>query len=77
MFGQELRRLRTQKGLTQEELAFKAKLHPVTVSRLETGRLKPTLEVFLRLCIAVEVPAADFAAKLERSFRRQKTTNQK
>ena len=35
--------LRTERGhLTQQQLADRAKLHRVTISRLEEGRLRPT-----------------------------------
>ena len=37
-FGELLRRLRTEAGLTQEELAAEAGLHPRTVSDLERGK---------------------------------------
>jgi transcriptional regulator with XRE-family HTH domain len=53
---QVIRELREQKGLTQEELAFKAKVTPGYVAQLELGiRKNPSLEVVRRLARALGV----------------------
>ena len=53
---QVIRELREKKGLTQEELAFKAKVTPGYVAQLELGiRKNPSLDVVLRLARALGV----------------------
>jgi transcriptional regulator with XRE-family HTH domain len=53
---QVIRELREQKGLTQEQLAFKAKVTPGYVAQLELGiRKNPSLDVVRRLARALGV----------------------
>jgi transcriptional regulator with XRE-family HTH domain len=53
---QVLRELRERKGLTQEALAFKAKVTPGYVAQLELGlRENPSLDVVRRLARALGV----------------------
>jgi transcriptional regulator with XRE-family HTH domain len=53
---QVIRELRAKKGLTQEELAFKAKVTPGYVAQLELGlRKNPSLDVVRRLARALGV----------------------
>jgi transcriptional regulator with XRE-family HTH domain len=58
---QVIRELREEKGLTQQELAFKAKVTPGYVAQLELGlRKNPSLDVVRRLARALGVPLARF-----------------
>ena len=57
---QVIRELREKKGLTQEELAFKAKVTPGYVAQLELGiRKNPSLDVVRRLAHALGVRLAE------------------
>ena len=57
---QVMRELREKKGLTQEELAFKAKVTPGYVAQLELGiRKNPSLGVVRRLARALGVRLAE------------------
>ena len=61
-FGANVRRWRKARGLSQEELADRAKLHPTYVSGIETGHRNPTVKIIARLAEALEVePAVLFA----------------
>jgi transcriptional regulator with XRE-family HTH domain len=51
-----IRDLRTQKGLSQERLALEAGVDRTLVSKIERVIANPTLEVLVRLAIALEVP---------------------
>jgi transcriptional regulator with XRE-family HTH domain len=53
--GKNVRRLRRQKGLTQEELAFEAKLDLTYVGGIERGRRNPSLLVMARIAAALSV----------------------
>lgn len=66
MFGQELKKLRLKAGLTQEEVAARANVTREYVSMLESNKNTPTIEVFIRLCRAVQASPADVVAKIER-----------
>ena len=56
--GQNLRRLRTGKGLSQEEFAFQANIHRTYISDIERGARNPTIIVVDRLATALEVSAS-------------------
>ena len=47
--------LRLERGLTQEQLAEGADVHPTFISNLERGYSAPTLHTLLRLATALEV----------------------
>jgi transcriptional regulator with XRE-family HTH domain len=51
--GQNVRRLRLARGLTQEQLAFEAKLDLTYVGGIERGRRNPSLLVMVRLAEAL------------------------
>src|SRR4051794_10917035 len=62
MFGATIRRLRKQRGLTQEELANKTGIAQKYVSALERGqRTNPSREVVSALAKALQVPVTDLA----------------
>jgi transcriptional regulator with XRE-family HTH domain len=54
--GPRLRRLRTHRGVTLTELAAKTGISKSTLSRLETGQRKPSLELLLPIAHAHHVP---------------------
>ena len=56
-FGDHLKELRNQKGLSQEELAEKVTMHKTHISRYERNLAKPTVEVIKNLCNALDVSA--------------------
>jgi len=43
------RQARRQAGLSQRELAVRARVSPSTVARIERGRVEPSLDLMLRL----------------------------
>jgi transcriptional regulator with XRE-family HTH domain len=58
-FGQQLLRIRTRRGLTQEQLAVKAGLVRVYVTKLEQGEHDPTLTMLVRLAKALRVSVTE------------------
>jgi transcriptional regulator with XRE-family HTH domain len=58
-FGQQLLRIRTRRGLTQEQLAVKAGLVRVYVTKLEQGAHDPTLTMLVRLAKALRVSVTE------------------
>lgn len=54
-FGNHLRKLREERGLTQEELAGKAGMHFTYVGQIERGLRNPSLVNIRRLAKALNV----------------------
>lgn len=63
-FGQRLKKLRTEAGLTQERLAHETGLHPTYISNLERGRSAPTLYAIVRVADGLELDAGELVAGL-------------
>ena len=61
--GRNVRKLRQQKGLTQEELAFAAKIDLTYVGGIERGRRNPSLLVMARIADALSVPLQKLVAE--------------
>jgi transcriptional regulator with XRE-family HTH domain len=58
-FGRILRATRIEKGLTQEELAFRAGMSVPYLSKIEGGRSGPSLTMLADIAAALEVDMAD------------------
>lgn len=58
-FGENLRRIREQKGMTQEQLALKISVTRQAISRWELGRTEPDIATCIRLLDVLEVPAEE------------------
>lgn len=54
--GAKLKMLRTAKKMTQHELALQCKFETASISRLEAGRLNPTLRTLSKICMALNEP---------------------
>ena len=59
-FGRRLRGIRQERGLSQEELAFKAGLHRTYVSSAERGQRNVGLINVERLAQALDIDIRDF-----------------
>ncbi len=57
--------MRLKAGLTQEEVGAGAGVSREYVSMLESGKNIPTIDVFMRLCHAVNTYPADVMARLD------------
>jgi transcriptional regulator with XRE-family HTH domain len=66
LFAHELRQIRRSAGLSQEEVAARARVSRQYVSMLEAGKNLPTIDVFIRLCRAVGASPADVVTRLEK-----------
>jgi transcriptional regulator with XRE-family HTH domain len=67
VFATNLRRLRHAKGLSQEELAYKARVNRTYVSKLETGATWVGLEVIAKLAKALDADPTEFLASPQRN----------
>ncbi len=55
-FGRVVRRLRMERGLSQEDFAAKADLHRTYMGGIERGERNPTLSTMLRIAKALGLP---------------------
>ena len=53
--GENVKRLRTAAGLSQEQFAFEADMHRTYVSGVERGIRNPTITVLERMAAALKV----------------------
>jgi len=60
--GANVRRIRQHRRMTQEELAFAAKIDLTYVGGIERGRRNPSLLVMTRIAAALEVSPAKLLA---------------
>ena len=56
ILAKNVRRLRLQKGMTQEELAFEAEIDLTYMGGIERGHRNPSLLVMARIAHALSVP---------------------
>jgi transcriptional regulator with XRE-family HTH domain len=56
ILGKNVRLLRQQRGITQEELAFEAKIDLTYMGGIERGKRNPSLLVMARIAEALSVP---------------------
>ena len=53
LFGSRTRHFRVQKGITQEQLADLTDMHTETISRLERGKMQPSITVMVAVARAL------------------------
>jgi len=66
LFGQSLRRLRTERGWSQERLAEAAGITLNYVGNLERGEQGPSLHVLVRLARALEIDLSALVSDFRR-----------
>ena len=59
-FGENLRKIRLAKGISQEELAYRAGLDRTYISGCERGLRNISLENICKLATALEISPKDF-----------------
>ena len=63
--GITLRQLRQEEGITQQELADKAKLHRTYICDVERGMRNPSISSLHRMAAALDTPMAEIFKRLE------------
>jgi transcriptional regulator with XRE-family HTH domain len=66
VFATNLRRLRHERGLSQEELAFRARINRTYLSKLETGATWAGLEIIGKLSKVLRVEPAELVGSFDR-----------
>ena len=57
--GKQIQKLRELKGISQQDLAAKCNFEKSNMSRLEAGRVNPTLSTLEKVANALEVTLAE------------------
>jgi len=60
LFIENLRKLRKEKGLTQEKLAEKADINEKYFGKIERGESSPTFNKIIKICNALEIELYEF-----------------
>jgi transcriptional regulator with XRE-family HTH domain len=54
-FGERLRKLRIERGISQDDLAYRTGIHPTAIGRLERGAREPRLTTILRIARGLDI----------------------
>lgn len=58
--GENLKRIRTNKGFSQELLSFKTKISTNQIGRIERGEINTTISTLYEISLALEVDMNEF-----------------
>lgn len=67
--GRAIRKLRSERKVSIEALAFAADIHPTYLSGIERGLRNPSWRVLRSLAGALQIPVADLARRVESTER--------
>jgi len=56
LLAKRLKEIRTEKGITQEELAYRSELTLSQIARIETIKINPTISTIFKIVRALDVP---------------------
>lgn len=70
--GRYLRKVREQRGLSQEQFAFECGVHRTYVGGVERGEYNVTILTLDRFCRALEITLPDAVRGMERELKRRK-----
>lgn len=68
LFRKRLDECRRKKGFTQQELADLCNVSPKTIQVITSGKRKPSISLFAKLCIHLERPAEYFLNEERKNF---------
>jgi transcriptional regulator with XRE-family HTH domain len=59
LLGQAVKRIRSESGLTQEEVSRRTGMHPTYISDIERGARNPSFEALTRLAAGLDASMAE------------------
>ena len=65
IFGEELQKIRKEKGLSQEKLGFESGYHRTYISQLERGVKSPSLKTIFRISEALTIAPSTLMKRIE------------
>ncbi len=63
--GRNVKRLREQKGWSQEKFAFEADIHRTYISDIERGARNPTVTIVEKLAASLSVTASELLEEID------------
>jgi transcriptional regulator with XRE-family HTH domain len=75
--GDNIRKIRTEKGLTQKAVAEKIKTYPTNINRIENNKYVPSVNVLLKLADLFEVSLDHLVSGKEDEFQEVKIEDKK
>lgn len=65
IIGERIRQIRTSQNLSQEQLAFNAKLDRTYIAGVESGRRNPTIKSLEKIFSALKISFKDFFSTVQ------------
>ena len=59
LLAKRLKEIRSEKGVSQEDLAYRSELTLSQIARIETVRINPTISTIFRIARTLEVPLSE------------------
>jgi len=59
LLAKRLKEIRSEKGLSQEELAYRSEITLSQIARMETVRINPTVSTIFKIARTLEVPLSE------------------
>ncbi|WP_035631472.1 helix-turn-helix transcriptional regulator [Flavobacterium sp. CF136] len=59
LLAKRLKEIRSEKGLSQEELAYRCEITLSQIARIETVRINPTVSTIFKIARTLEVPLSE------------------
>lgn len=59
LLAKRLKEIRSEKGLSQEELAYRSEITLSQIARIETVRINPTVSTIFKIARTLEVPLSE------------------
>ena len=56
LLAKRLKEIRSEKGITQEELAYRSELTLSQIARIETIKINPTISTIFKIVRALDIP---------------------
>lgn len=67
-FARALKSIRTEKGLTQEQVAYAAKVHRTYIAFLEGGRKQPSIDAVFKIANGLDIKPSELIERVQRNY---------
>lgn len=75
LLAKRLKEIRSEKGLSQEELAYRSEITLSQIARIETVKINPTISTIFKIARTLEVPLSELFNFELPLFSNDKSTN--
>ena len=71
-FSRALRTIRLEKELTQEQVAYGAKLHPTYIAFLEGKKRQPSIDTIFKIAQGLDINPSELVQRVEKYYSRKR-----